>query len=288
MEITGKTKLTGLIGSPVAHSISPQMHNEAFRQLGLDYVYLAFDLGNTDLKTAVEGLKAIGVSGFNITMPYKVQILPYMDELTPAAHIAQACNTVIIRDGRMIGHTTDGIGFMHAVKDAGHDIIGKKMTILGCGGAATAICTQAALDGVSAIDIFQLNIPEEFDRALSFARRVEENTNCPVHVYDFADANQMRKSISESAILTNATSVGMAPNVDACPLADASMLYPGLIVCDIIYNPRKTKFYQMAEKAGCQVFNGMYMLLFQGAASFECWTGQTMPVEIIREKYFQA
>lgn len=287
MDITGKTKLTGLIGSPVAHSVSPQMHNEAFRQLGLDYVYLAFDLGNSDFKTAIEGMKAIGICGFNVTMPYKVRILEFMDELTPASRIAQACNTVIVKDGRMIGHTTDGIGFMHSVADAGHNIIGKKMTLLGAGGAATAISTQAALDGVSAIDIFQLNIPDEFEKAVAFGKAVQENTNCTVNVYDFADTEQMRRSIAESYILVNATSVGMAPHEDGCPISDPSLLYPGLVVCDIIYNPRKTRLYQMAEQAGCQVFNGMYMLLFQGAASFECWTGQKMPVELIREKYFK-
>ncbi len=288
MEITGKTTLTGLIGSPVKHSISPQMHNEAFRQLNLDYAYLAFDLADSDLETAVRGLQALGAKGFNVTMPYKVQIIKYMDELTPASQIAQACNTVISKDGKLIGHTTDGVGFMESVADAGHNIIGKKMTVLGAGGAATAICTQAALDGVSDIDIFQMkSFTEEYERALAFADRVRLHTDCNINVYDFADTDQMRKSISESAILTNATNVGMAPHEDQCPIPDASMLFPELIVCDIIYNPMKTKLYQMAESAGCQVFNGTYMLLFQGAASFECWTGKKMPVEIIRKKYFQ-
>lgn len=287
MDITGKTKLTGLIGSPVSHSVSPQMHNEAFRLLGLDYVYLAFDLSKSDFRTSIEGMKAIGICGFNVTMPYKVQILEFMDELTPAARIAQSCNTVIIKDGRMIGHTTDGIGFMQSVSDAGHDITGKKMTLLGAGGAATAICTQAALDGVSDIDIFRLNTPGKFEKTAAFAKTVCENTNCSVTVYDYADTNQMRRSIEESSILVNATSVGMAPDEESCPIPDRSMLYPGLAVCDIIYNPRSTKLYQMAKQAGCQVFNGMYMLLFQGAASFECWTGRKMPIEPIREKYFQ-
>ena len=177
---------------------------------------------------------------------------------------------------------------MESVADAGHNIIGKKMTVLGAGGAATAICTQAALDGVSDIDIFQMkSFTEEYERALAFADRVRLHTDCNINVYDFADTDQMRKSISESAILTNATNVGMAPHEDQCPIPDASMLFPELIVCDIIYNPMKTKLYQMAESAGCQVFNGTYMLLFQGAASFECWTGKKMPVEIIRKKYFQ-
>lgn len=288
MEITGRTMLTGLIGTPIKHSISPQMHNEAFRQLNLDYVYLAFDLADSDLETAVRGLQALGAKGFNVTMPYKVQIVKYMDELTPASQIAQACNTVIAKDGKLIGHTTDGIGFMESVADAGHNIIGKKMTVLGAGGAATAICTQAALDGVSDIDIFQMKaFTEEYERALAFAERVRQHTSCNINVYDFADTKQMRKSISESAMLTNATNVGMAPHEDQCPIPDASMLFPELIVCDIIYNPMKTKLYQMAETAGCKVFNGTYMLLFQGAASFECWTGEKMPIEVIREKYFK-
>lgn len=286
MEITGHTRLTGLIGSPVAHSVSPQMHNEAFRQLGLDYVYLAFDLGGSDFKKAVEGLREIGICGFNITMPYKTRILEMMDELTPAARIAQACNTVIVKDNRMIGHTTDGIGFMRSVSDAGYDIIGKKMTILGAGGAATAIITQAALDGVTEIDIFRRNRPDAFARTSSFADTVHQAAGCPVNVYDIADTAQLRRSLAESAILVNATNVGMAGQEDASPIPDRSLLYPELIVSDIIYNPRKTRLYQMAEEIGCPVFNGMYMLLFQGAASFQCWTGQEMPVEIIRKKYF--
>ena len=285
MDITGKTKLTGLIGSPVAHSVSPQMHNEAFRQLGLDYVYLAFDIADTDLKTAVEGLKSIGISGFNITMPHKVRMLELVDDLTDASRIAGACNTVIVKDGRFIGHTTDGVGFMRSVSDAGHDIIGKNMTLLGAGGAATAICTQAALDGVSEINLFCLTF--EHEKAETFAKKVNDNTDCRVQIYDIEDHTLLKYKLEESKILVNATNVGMAPNVDGCIIPDSSMLHPDLIVSDIIYNPRKTRLYQMAEQVGCPVFNGMYMLLFQGAASFKCWTGQDMPVEIIREKYFQ-
>ncbi len=225
-EITGTTKLTALLGSPVSHSISPQMHNESFRLLGLDYVYLAFDIKPEQLREAVSGLKTAGISGFNLTMPLKVHILPYLDELTPAASLAGAVNTVIVQDGRLIGHTTDGVGYMRSVSDAGFDIIGKKMTLLGAGGAATAICVQAALDGVSSIDMFKR------------------------------------------------------------PILDPYMLAEGLIVSDIIYNPRETLLMKQAKERGCPCFNGMYMLLYQGAAAFECWTGQEMPTDIIKEKYF--
>lgn len=288
MEFSGKTGLTGLIGSPISHSISPKMHNLAFQALGLDYVYLAFDVGQSDLAKVVYGLQEIGVKGYNVTMPCKVKIREYMDELTPASQLAGACNTVILKDGRMIGHTTDGEGFMRSVADYGHDIIGKKMTILGAGGAATAIISQASLDGVSEIDIFRRKRPEVFEQTLAFAGRVQERTGCTVRVYPFDDIEQMRKSIAESVILVNATSVGMAPRAEACPIPDASLLHPGLVVYDIVYNPRHTRLCEMAEKAGCPAYNGLSMMLFQGAASFKCWTGEEMPVELIKDKIIKS
>ena len=278
--------MTGLLGSPVAHSVSPAMHNEAFRLLDLNYVYLAFNVGTDSLKDAVKGLKTLGARGFNLTMPDKIAILDLVDELTPAARLAGACNTVINDNGHLIGHTTDGIGYMRSVADAGHDIIGKKMTLLGAGGAATAICTQAALDGVKEIDIFRRNRPEAFAQTVAFADRTAKDTGCKIHVYDFADETQMKKSLAESAILTNATNVGMAPDTDAIPIPDVHFLHPELIVSDIIYNPRQTQLLKIAASMGCPVFNGMYMLLYQGAAAFECWTGLEMPVAEIKKKYF--
>lgn len=286
MNITGSTILTGLLGSPVAHSVSPAMHNEAFRLLDLNYVYLAFNVGTDSLKDAVKGLKTLGARGFNLTMPDKIAILDLVDELTPAARLAGACNTVINDNGHLIGHTTDGIGYMRSVADAGHNIIGKKMTLLGAGGAATAICTQAALDGVKEIDIFRRNRPEAFAQTVAFADRTAKDTGCKIHVYDFADETQMKKSLAESAILTNATNVGMAPDTDAIPIPNVQFLHPELIVSDIIYNPRQTQLLKIAASMGCPVFNGMYMLLYQGAAAFECWTGLEMPVAEIKKKYF--
>lgn len=146
--ITGHTRLTALLGSPVAHSISPLMHNEAFRQLGLDYVYLCFEVTEDTLSEAVCGLKACGIRGFNLTMPNKNKIVSLLDELTPAARLIGAVNTVVNDQGHLIGYNTDGIGYMRAVRDAGHNILGKTITVMGAGGAATAICAQAALDGV--------------------------------------------------------------------------------------------------------------------------------------------
>lgn len=284
-QITGNTKLTALLGSPVSHSISPQMHNEAFYQLGLDYVYLAFDVTPETLGDAVKGLKAAGICGFNLTMPLKVHILPLLDELTPAARLAGAVNTVIVKNGRMIGHTTDGTGYMRSVIDAGYNIIGKKMTLLGAGGAATAICVQAALDGVSSIDMFKRK-NASWDKTMEFCQQTAFETGCKINLLDFNDTDLLAESISKSAVLTNATSLGMAPDTDTSPIPDTAMLRQDLIVSDIIYNPRKTLLIKQAEQQGCPCFNGLYMLLYQGAAAFTCWTGREMPIDVIKQKYF--
>ncbi len=288
MEISGHTGLAGIIGSPVSHSISPKMHNMAFKALGIDCVYLAFDIGGRELKKAVEGLREIGAIGFNVTMPYKESVVGLMDGLTPAARLCGAVNTVICKDGKMTGHTTDGEGFMLSVADCGYDIIGKKISILGAGGAAKSIIAQAAIDGVAAIDIFRRKNSPAYAETLEFARRIQNHTVCKITVCDFADEAQMQKSFAESAVLANATSLGMAPREDTCPIADPALLPPGLFVYDIVYNPRQTRLMQMAEERGCPTQNGLSMILFQGAASFKCWTGREMPVELVRDAVFAA
>lgn len=283
--ITGHTGLTGLLGSPVEHSISPMMHNESFKQLGLDYAYLAFDVGTDKLEVAVEGLRALNVKGFNLTMPDKNLMCSLCDKLSPAAEIIGAVNTVVNENGVLTGHTTDGTGYMMAAKDAGFDIIGKKMTLFGAGGAATSILVQAALDGLSEISVFNVR-DEFFERAEKTVAVLNERTECKVSLYDFEDESVLRREISESAILTNGTSVGMAPNTDACLITDPSMFHKDLIVSDVIYNPEETKLLRLAKEAGCPTFNGLYMLLYQGAEAFRLWTGQDMPVDIIKEKFF--
>lgn len=284
--ITGHTKLTGLLGSPVDHSISPLMHNEAFHLLSLDYAYLCFDVTENTLPDAVKGLKACGIRGFNLTMPCKNRIVELLDELSPSARLIGAVNTVINENGRLIGHNTDGVGYMRSVKDAGHDIIGKTMTLMGAGGAATAICAQAALDGVSSIHVFARRTSRFWDRTQALADTINRTLPCRVLLHENEDLNALKNAVSESAILVNATSVGMAPNTEASIITDTSLFHPELIVSDVIYNPRKTRLLQEAEKAGCPVFNGMYMLLYQGAEAFRLFTGKEMPTETIKEKFF--
>lgn len=285
-EITGHTKLFGVLGTPIAHSISPQMHNEAFRQLGLDCVYVAFEVGEEDMKTVVEGLRALNVRGYNVTMPNKNIMATLCDKLSPAAEIIGAVNTVKNDNGVLTGYMTDGIGYMRAVEDAGHNIIGKKMTLLGAGGASTAVFVQAALDGLSEISIFSRHNSKFNERAICIIQNLKEHTACKVNLYDLEDEALLRREISESAILTNGTSVGMAPDTDNSIINDITMFHKDLIVSDIIYNPRETKLMRLAKEAGCPTFNGLYMLLYQGAEAFKIWTGQDMPVDIIKAKYF--
>ena len=293
MEISGRTKMICLLGSPVAHSLSPAMHNEGFRQLDLDYSYLAFDIKEGELRKVVESFRLMGVRGFNLTMPLKTEMVGLCDRLSPAAEIAGTVNTVVIdEDGTVTGHTTDGIGFTESARQAGVDFVGKKVTLMGTGGAGIAILVQLALDGAGEITVFERAGSRFRDRTAKVVSALNSRTSCKVKVVDYGDA-VLQKEISESALLINATNVGMAPDIDGNLIKDSSWLTTRregisekLAVADVIYNPRKTKLLEMAEECGLNAFNGMYMLLYQGAAAFELWTGQKMPVEIVKEKYF--
>lgn len=284
-EITGHTKLICLLGTPVAHSISPSMHNASFEALDLDYAYLAFDVGTDTLKDTVNTLKNIGARGWNLTMPCKNLMVELCDKLSPAAEISGSVNTVVNDNGILTGHTTDGIGFLQSAKEAGHNLTGKKIVLLGAGGASTSILVQAALDGASEIVVFSR--PGKFyDRAVGIIETLNQRTNCKVSLHDLADKELLKKELKTSYILINGTSVGMAPDVDNCIIPDTSYFHKDLVVADVIYNPRETKLLTMAKEAGCNTFNGMYMLLYQGAEAFRLWTGENMPVELVKERYF--
>lgn len=286
MEITGHTRLTCLLGSPVAHSVSPVMHNESFRYHNLDYVYLAFDVKPERFCKVVDALTIMDARGWNCTMPHKRLMFELSDELSEEARLIGAVNTVVQENGTLTGYNTDGRGYMRALREAGHELAGEKATLLGAGGAAASILAQAALDGARQIDLIARK-GKSWDAIRAVADRVNASTACKVNLYELRDTAQMKKSIGESHMLINASSVGMAPDTDECLIPDSGYFHEGLIVSDVIYNPRKTKLLEMAEEAGLPTFNGMYMLLYQGAYAFELWTGMEMPVELVREKYFQ-
>lgn len=283
--ITGHTELIGLMAYPIRHSSSPAMQNEAFAKLGLDYAYLAFEVDNDTLEDAIKGLRALRMRGSNVSMPNKTVVHKYLDKLSPAAEMCGAVNTIVNDDGVLTGHITDGIGYMAALKDNDIDVIGKKMTIVGAGGAATAIEIQAALDGVAEMSIF--NVKDKFwANAEETVRKINEKTNCKATLYNLADLDKLDKlkeEIADSYLFANATGMGMKPLEGKTYIPDKSFFRPDLIVTDVVYFPRETEMLRIAKEVGCKTMNGLGMMLFQGSAAFELWTGQPMPIEYMKD-----
>ncbi len=284
--ISGKTKLYALIGSPVGHSGSPAMYNYSFAAKGIDSVYVAFDVDVEHTKDAIAAMRTFDMGGMNVTMPCKVETAKYMDELSDAARIMGAVNTIVNQDGKLIGHNTDGVGFVGNLKDHGIEIMGKKMTICGGGGAATAIQVQCALDGVREISIFNKK-DSFFERTVHTAETLmKEISGLVVNVFDIDDMDKMKEEMATSDIFVNGTIVGMKPMDDQSVVKDVSAFHKDLVVCDVVYNPVETKLLREAAEAGCKTVGGKGMLLWQGAYAFNLYTGEEMPVEEVKEKFF--
>ena len=284
--ITGHTELIGLMAYPIRHSSSPAMQNEAFAKLGYDYAYLAFEVGADEIEDAVKAIRTLKMRGSNVSMPNKTLVGKYLDELSPAAELCGAVNTIVNDNGRLTGHITDGEGFVHNLKDHGIDIKGKKITVAGGGGAATAIQVQCALDGAREISIF--NIKDAFfERTLKTAEKIRAAVpSCVVNVYDIADTARMTAEIASSDIFANATIVGMKPMENESVVKDTSAFRPGLVVADAVYNPEETRLLREAKEAGATCIGGKGMLLWQGVAAFKLYTGKDMPVEEVKERFF--
>ena len=285
-KISGHTGLLGLIGSPVGHSGSPAMYNYSFEKLGLDYVYTAFDIKVEEVKDAIAAMRTFKMRGMNVTMPCKTEVVKYMDDLSPAAKIIGAVNTIVNDDGKLTGYITDGEGFVNNLKDNGVDIKGKKITVAGGGGAATAIQVQCALDGVREISIF--NIKDDFfERTINTAKKIKEEVpGIVVNVYDIADTAKMTEEIKSSDIFVNATIVGMKPMDDQSVVKDLDAFTKDLVVVDVVYNPEETKLLKDAKAKGCKCIGGKGMLLWQGVAAFKLYTGQDMPVDDVKKLFF--
>lgn len=284
--ISGHTRLLALIGSPVGHSGSPAMYNYSFQKLGLDYAYVAFDVQEKDVKAALDAMKLFKMRGMNVTMPCKVEACKHMDELSPAAQIIGAVNTIVNENGKLIGHMTDGEGFVNNLRDHGVDVKDKKITVAGGGGAATAIQVQCALDGAREITIFNKK-DAFFARTLETAEKIKKAVpGCVVNVYDIDDIPKMTEEIQNSDIFANATIVGMKPMDDQSVVKDLSAFHPDLVVADAVYNPVETKLLREAKEAGCQCVGGKGMLLWQGVSAFKLYTGEDMPVEEVKKLYF--
>lgn len=287
--LSGHTLLISLIATPIRHSLSPKMHNAAYEKLGLDYAYLAFEVGQEELADAVQGIRALGIRGSNVSMPNKQAIIPYLDELSPEAELVGAVNTVVNKDGKgyLVGHCTDGTGAVRALAAEGVDIKDQIITLAGAGGAGTAIAIQLGLDGAKEIRIF--NRKDEFyGTALTTADKLNQRTNCQTTVQDLADTDAFYQSISESSIFINATGVGMKPLEGQKLIHDPAVIRPDLVVFDVIYSPAETELLRFAKEHGAKkVLNGLGMMLYQGAEAFKLHTGHEMPVEDIRQLLFE-
>ncbi|MGM0298973.1 shikimate dehydrogenase [Enterococcus sp. AZ077] len=284
--ISGKTKLTGFFAKPASHSLSPLMHNLAFSHWGIDAVYLAFEIDQTNLRQAVKSIRTLDMLGVNVSMPNKTAVLAYLDQLSPEAELIGAVNTIVHQEQRLIGYNTDGMGFVRSVNETGHPIKNQKIVVLGAGGAAKAIVVQMALEGAQEITIYK-RLNATFLPLKEYFAKVSEKTGCPIRLHDYADESQLALDLSQANLLINATDIGMGSKKDQLPIADVKLLHSQLAVFDLIYSPSETRLIQEAKKMGIKAYNGLGMLIHQGAIAFELWTHREMPVQNIRERLEQ-
>ena len=284
--ISGRTKLTGFFAKPASHSLSPLMHNLAFSHWGIDAVYLAFEVDQTNLRQAVESIRTLNMLGVNVSMPNKTAVLAYLDQLSPEAELIGAVNTIVHQEQRLIGYNTDGMGFVRSVNETGHPIKNQKIVVLGAGGAAKAIVVQMALEGAQEITIYK-RLNATFLPLKEYFAKVSEKTGCPIRLHDYADESQLALDLSQANLLINATDIGMGSKKDQLPIADVKLLHLQLAVFDLIYSPSETRLIQEAKKMGIKAYNGLGMLIHQGAIAFELWTHREMAVQNIRERLEQ-
>lgn len=284
--LDGHTQLAGLFAQPAAHSLSPAMYNLAFTQLGINAVYLAFDITKEALPQALDGMRAFNMLGANISMPHKQAVMPLLDEIAPEAALIKAVNTIENVNGRLIGHNTDGAGFMASLTSTGFEPVGKNLTLIGVGGAGTAIAIQAALDGMQAIQLF--NLPDAtWPNAVRVVDTINAKTPAHAELHELGDAAALQAALQTTAVFVDASAAGMGQLVDVSNFPDPTWLAPDTIIYDTVYAPRETKFLRQARAAGfTQCFNGLGMLLHQGALGFKLWTDQALPLAAIRTQIF--
>lgn len=280
--VDAHTSLYGIIAKPARHSLSPLIHNTSFQTLGLNSVYLAFDVEQSQFKTAVQSLRALPILGINVSMPYKQQIIEFLDELTPVAKQLGAVNTVINQEGHLVGDSTDGEGFIHALRDEQINVKGKQVAVLGAGGAGRAVILATVNEGAEVTVFKRQNstFNELQQRLTSWSDRIR--------VLPYEDEVQMAAILQEADVVVNTTNLGMADDKRS-PVSPPVMkvLHSGQMVADAIYAPLETPFLAQAKQQGCRTMNGLGMLVQQAAGSFNRWTHQQMPVDKVKDAITQ-
>ena len=283
MKIDGYTRLAAVVANPIKHSISPFIHNSAFEATNTNGVYLAWEVDAAELAETVANIRRYQMYGINLSMPYKEQVIPYLDQLSEEACLIGAVNTVVNREGTLIGYNTDGKGFFKSLPS--FKISRKRMILLGAGGAAKAILAQAILDGVSQISVFVRS--SSMEKTRPYLEKIQNATGFRVDLLALENIQELQDSITKADLLVNATSVGM--DGSSQPIPTSIVLPEKLMVADVIYQPFETPFLKWARNQGNQSINGLGMLLYQAAEAFELWTGKEMPTdqiwELLKQKY---
>lgn len=274
--IDSKTRLTGLLGYPIGHTLSPIMQNAAFRDKNINCAYLPLEVKPDNLNAVIKGIKCMGFIGFNVTMPYKMEIIKYLDEIDELANLIGAVNTVIIKNGKLKGYNTDGKGFLRSLEEELNVCVANKnVFILGSGGAARAICMMLAMENTRNIQICNRTYKKAIALSEDINKYVPElSVTIPM------EHKKIKEAIREADILINTTSVGTYPEINEIPI-NPKLLNKKLTVCDVIYNPPKTKLLTEAENTGCKIQSGLGMLIHQGAEAFELWTEEKAPIDIM-------
>ena len=278
-KLTGHTRIVGVIGDPVEHSRSPQMHNAAFAKAGLDYVYVPFHVRPDDLADAIAGFKAINVVGINVTLPHKQAVIPSLTSISREAELIGAVNTLTFVEGNIYGDNTDAPGVLKALEEDGSmsgSPVGENVVVLGAGGAARAVVVALALRGVASITIANRTV----EKAVSLAEEMDRKTGVSMQGIGLSD-ERLPLAVRESNLLVNTATTSM--DVTQPLLISADWLQPDTIVYDIVYTPPVTPLMQAATERGCQTLGGIGMLVHQGAIAFEKWTGVTPCTETMRQ-----
>jgi shikimate dehydrogenase len=277
-----KTRLYGIFGYPIDHSLSPLMHNTAFAHHGLDAVYLPFAVHPAHLETAVKSIAALQMGGVNVTIPHKQAVMAWMDSLSPEARLIGAVNTINLRDGRLHGHNTDGIGFLCALEEGGSDVAGRTVMLLGAGGAARAIAVQLCLSDIRRLYLANRTLARAEDLAAFLKQNIP---HADISVVTLG-ASSLAAHLPDTDIVVNATSIGMHPHDPM--LLPSHELGPRHLVCDIVYRPLHTPLLRAAQRQGARTVDGLGMLLHQGAKAFEIWTEHAFPIAFIRARLLEA
>jgi len=275
MDISGKTKICGVIGNPIQHTLSPTIQNSAFNHLNLDFIFLAFKVKTAELEMAIQGMRSLDIHGLNVTMPHKNMVINYLDEIDSTVESLNSANTIVNKKGRLLGFNTDGIGAVKALQENGVDLSSSKVVLLGAGGAGRAIAFSIA-DKVEDLIVLNRDITKAKNLELNLKLKFNKN----IH-YGTLSQDSIQKNLRSSDLLINATNVGMGPN-SKLSIVNPKLLTSDLTVMDIVYNPLETKLLSDAKIVGAKTINGLEMLIYQGAASFELWTGRKAPIEIMK------